>query len=285
MVTWDSAGESLRLAAHYRDMTDGELLDLARQKSSLTEAAQQILQQELSSRRLQVGDVLPPEPAPPPDTPETFNDPGQYLRLSEHYRQMTDGELLDLAGQKFSLTRTAQQILQQELSSPRLQIGEVLPPESAAPQDNLEDDDPYAEERRLVEIRTVYSSRDALQLQRILDVAGIPFYIGPEKATGVADVTSDFTKGLPVRIMSVGWPYAYGPLQSYLPKDEPPEEKIEIPTNSAMRCPRCRSTEVIFKRLVRQPLSPGNDTPPPKFEWTCTDCGKEWQDDGVETVG
>lgn len=217
MVTWDSAGESLRLAAHYRDMTDGELLDLARQKSSLTETAQQALQQELSLRRLQDQEVLPPKPAPPPDIPD--------------------------------------------------------------------EDDPYAEERRLFVIRTVYSLRDALQLQRILDVAGVPFYIGPEKATGVDAVTSNFADGLPVRIMSIGWQYAYGPLQSYEPKDEPDEEKEEISANSAIRCPRCRSTEVVFERLVRQASSPGNEPPPPKFEWTCASCGKEWQDDGIETVG
>jgi hypothetical protein len=48
-------------------------------------------------------------------------DPGlEWLRLSEHYRQMTDGELLALASQKADLTEAAQQAIQFELSQRRL---------------------------------------------------------------------------------------------------------------------------------------------------------------------
>jgi hypothetical protein len=54
----------------------------------------------------------------------------------------------------------------------------------------------------------VWSAPDALKLQRLLDTAGIPFYIGPEKATGVEAVTSNFANGLSVQIMQVGVPWA-----------------------------------------------------------------------------
>jgi hypothetical protein len=36
-----------------------------------------------------------------------------------------------------------------------------------------------------VEICTVWSLSDALQLQTLLDRAGIPFFMGPEKATAM----------------------------------------------------------------------------------------------------
>jgi hypothetical protein len=39
-----------------------------------------------------------------------------------------------------------------------------------------------------VEICTVWSLSDGLQLQTLLDRAGIPFFMGPEKATGVEAV-------------------------------------------------------------------------------------------------
>jgi hypothetical protein len=49
-----AAGEWLRLSEHYRGMTDGELIAIARDRSQLTEIAQQILAQELSQRKLDV---------------------------------------------------------------------------------------------------------------------------------------------------------------------------------------------------------------------------------------
>src|SRR6266700_7664470 len=49
-----AAGEWLRLSEHYRQMTDGELIAIARDRSQLTEIAQEILAQELSQRKLKV---------------------------------------------------------------------------------------------------------------------------------------------------------------------------------------------------------------------------------------
>jgi hypothetical protein len=57
-------------------------------------------------------------------------------------------------------------------------------------------DPAYDEDRKLVEIRTVRSLADAFHLQQLMDRAGIPFYMGPEKATGVDSVTSDFASGM-----------------------------------------------------------------------------------------
>jgi len=49
-----AAGEWLRPSEHYWGMTDGELIAIARDRSKLTEIAQQILAQELSQRKLKV---------------------------------------------------------------------------------------------------------------------------------------------------------------------------------------------------------------------------------------
>jgi DNA-directed RNA polymerase subunit M/transcription elongation factor TFIIS len=215
---------------------------------------------------------------------QTLDPAGEWLRLSEHYRQLSDDELVGLARQTSELTDGAQQALAQEIANRRLKIP---PEESAAPPspepepDSAEDgESPYAEDRELVVICTVWSLADALKLQRLLDTAGIPFYMGPEKATGVEAVTANFANGLSVQIMQVGVPWARQVLQQYFPADEPPEQKADESDKLAIHCPKCHSTEVVFEDLDRgRENSEGK--PLSKFKWTCDSCGHEWEDDGV----
>ena len=215
---------------------------------------------------------------------ELIDQAGEWRRLAEHYRQMTDGELLDLARQRSALTDAAQQALAQEISSRKLTIPSEEPPPLPEPPPDVPDDadDPYAKERELIEIATLWSLRDALRLQYLLDVAGIPFYLGPQKATRV-DQATNFAGGVAVRIMRVGWPWAWQAMQNYFPKDEPPEEKVDWERFKVeVHCPRCRSTDVIFEQLTRQ-LKGADGKPSSKFKWRCDSCGNEWEDDGVGT--
>jgi len=212
----------------------------------------------------------------------TLDSPGELLRLSEHYRRMTDEELIALARDPSALTDMAQHALAMEVSQRRLKVpalevkprGEVRPP--APPSE--EDDDPYAEDRELFEICKVWSLRDALQVQRLLDSASIPFFMGPGLATGVDGGTMNFADGLSVKIMRIGWPWAWEVMQSYSPKDAPPEPKWEELGEGVIRCPRCRSTEVVFDRLIGSRTDPKS---PRRFKWTCSSCDHEWEDEGV----
>ena len=217
---------------------------------------------------------------------QTLDPAGEWLRLSEHYRQLSNDELVGMARQTSKLTDVAQQALAQEIAKRGLNLP---PEESAAPRspepqpDSVEDgESPYAEDRELVDIRTVWSLADALKLQHLLDTAGIPFYMGPEKATGVDPVTSNFANGLNVQIMQVGVPWARQALQQYFPADEPPEEKADESDDLAIHCPRCHSMEVVFEDLDRGP-DDADGKPSSKFKWTCDSCGHEWEDDGLVT--
>lgn len=217
---------------------------------------------------------------------QTLDPAGEWLRLSEHYRQLSDDELVDIARQTSELTDMAQQALAQEIAKRRLKLP---PEESAAPRspepqpDSAEDgESPYAKDRELVDIRTVWSLADALKLQHLLDTAGIPFYMGPEKATGVDAVSSNFANGLNVQIMQVGVPWARQALQQYFPADEPPEEKADESDDLAIHCPRCHSMEVVFEDPDRGPDN-ADGKPSSKFKWTCDSCGHEWEDDGLVT--
>jgi hypothetical protein len=215
---------------------------------------------------------------------QTLDPAWDWLRLSEHYRQLSDDELVGLARQTSELTETAQQALAQEIANRSLKLPpeESMGPRRPEPQtDSVEEaDSPYDEDRELIDICTVWSAADALKLQRLLDVAGIPFYIGPEKATGVDTVTSNFANGLQVQIMQVGVPWARQALLQYFPADEPPEEKADESDNLAIHCPRCHSAEVVFEDLDPRPEN-ADGKPSPKFKWTCDSCGHEWEDDGL----
>lgn len=225
MATPGSAEESLRLAEHYRGLSDEELIALAQQKDKLTEQAQQALEIEIWSRKLTFPPTEPQAPQPPAPPPETVKE-------ADSYSEETPNE-----------------------------------------------DDPYAEDRELVEIRTVWSEADARRLQYVLDVAGIPFCMGREKATSVDEVTSKFQVGLPVKVMRIGLPWAYDAMwRNYFPQDERPEPKYEDAGDVAIQCPRCRSTEVVFHELVDR--APGAAR---EYQWSCASCGYEWEDDGVET--
>ena len=220
---------------------------------------------------------------------ETLDPAAEWLRLSERYRQMTDDELLALGRQISEMTELAQQVLAQEISQRKLKLepeepteGQIevstaplmsQPLEGASGPDTATDPDVYVKDRELVEICTVWSSSDALQVQRLLDRAGIPFFMGPEKATCVDDVTSNIAAGVKVRIMRVGWPWASQALQYYTPANEPELDEVEI------RCPKCRSTEVVFERLVSETADAAEKSSS-KFEWTCDSCGHQWQDEG-----
>lgn len=217
---------------------------------------------------------------------QTLDPAGEWLRLSKHYRHLSDDRLVDLARQTSGLTDVAQQVLAQEIANRRLKIPPEEPVAPGSPKsqpDSAEDaESPYAEDRELVVICTVWSLADALKLQRLLDAAGIPFCMGPKKATSVDAVTSNFASGLDVRIMQVGVPWARRVLRQYFPADEPPEEKVFESDNFAMHCPKCHSTEVVFEDLDRAPEN-SEGKPSSKFKWACDSCGHEWEDEGLLT--
>lgn len=228
----------------------------------------------------------------------------ESLRIAEHYRQLSDDELIDLVHHPSELTEMAQVALQQEILSRKLRVPAVEEQRETnwTPPDGSDfGDSPYAEERKLVALTTVWSRRDAEQLQGILAQAGIPFCIGPDRATSVDKVRSSFSDGLEVQVMQAAFPYVQRWLGHYGPQDEPPEEKMDDP-ELAIHCPKCHSTDVVFQHLAGDPrFAQGSEeeddseeidsvevetepaTTSRKFDWTCAACGYKWEDDGVES--
>jgi hypothetical protein len=214
---------------------------------------------------------------------EARDSAAEWLHLSERYRKMRDNEILVLARQDCELTDVARQILASEISRRGLKLQtEELP---VAPRPGPQPDSSYDEDRKLVEICTVWSLPDALQLQTLLDKAGIPFFMGPEKATGVDAVTSSFVNGVSVQIMQVGLPWARQVLSNYTPANPPHPEPGEELSEISVCCPKCNSAEVIFEGLGcgerAGESANATDSSPPRYEWTCDSCGHQWEDEGL----
>src|SRR5208282_6280094 len=163
MNTFDPAGqEFLRISERYRQMSDGELLVLIPQSSELTPFAQEALANEVRSRGLKA-EVEDEETSAPSQVKAS-----QFKASQVKASQVKASQLEQSSPGSF------------ERESPELRDWAV--------RDFLEPDSPYDEDRKLVELCTVWSVRDALQVQTILDEAGIPFFMGPEKAAGVDKV-------------------------------------------------------------------------------------------------
>jgi len=220
------------------------------------------------------------------DHMQAFGPASESLRLSERHRSLTDDELLAIADDTSDLTELAQQALAAEISQRKLKLPGKACTSAPHPDPPVEADcddpyagDPYQEDRKVVQIATVWSLRDASQLQMLLDGAGIPVLMGDEKNTRAEDVTSNFREGVPVAVMQIGLSAAQQALLHYQPADEPPTEDQSSGEDLAVHCPKCHSEDVIFEHLAGSASSKDGQ----KFDWTCASCGHQWQDDGVET--
>jgi DNA-directed RNA polymerase subunit M/transcription elongation factor TFIIS len=204
-------------------------------------------------------------------------DPAEERRrLFEHYQQISDGELVALARTNTELTDIAQRTLAAEISRRKLKVEPEQPPEPTPP------DPPnpiYDEDRQPILIATVYSERDALELQALLDGASIPFVIGPEKATRVERVTSNFSEGVDVLVMNIALPWVRDLMKNYFPKDAPPPTQEEQ-QDAFISCPICRSEDVVFEEMLDEDPNT-HERLLQRFSWKCDACGHEWQDNGI----
>jgi len=207
---------------------------------------------------------------------ETSDSAGEWLRLSERYRQMTDEELLALSQQSSELTESAQRALAGEISRRGLKA-QPAEPVVQTYKEPLPDS-PYAEDLELVEIATVWSLADAVQLQGLLARAGIPFFMGREKAASVNAVSSQFADGVSVKVPRIGVPWARQAMQDYSPVNEPVPHEGQDEVVAC--CPKCHSTEILYEQVFDESEAESEGSTE-KYEWVCDSCGNRWEDDGL----
>jgi hypothetical protein len=282
-----------QLTAHYAQMWDDELLNLAADYKDLTEMAQQVLRDEMRKRNL--GDPTAPASAKPArhsflqqpgarlDSPVSDED----LQIRRRrFADMLDRDLLRIAADYNILKPTARQAIRDEMR--RRDLGDPVPlalrhdptdPESIARTDA--EIDARLEARRALHgdeerdytwqtpLRDFETRDEAIQCLEMLDRAGIQWWFrDPDRGRG--DPT---TQRLDYRILVPADQLddALEIIAQPVPQDIIDESKIETPEYELPHCPRCCNQEPTL--IATEPSN----------QWLCESCGNEWRDPVVES--
>jgi DNA-directed RNA polymerase subunit M/transcription elongation factor TFIIS len=195
----------------------------------------------------------------------------EWRRLKEHYAAMSDDELQAVAGDGWELTEVAQQALQAELSSRRLDVKiAAAPPPSPAPEPSEAGGfDPTDSD--LAMAQQVWDLAEARRVKGILDAGGIPSYFGPNNVENPDELWLDSGGEIDVKVRQADQQRALQALRTAASESEP---------EYLARCPKCHSSEIVFQGLDGEPAE--DATANSKFNWSCDACGYTWKDDGVE---
>jgi hypothetical protein len=122
-----------------------------------------------------------------------FGSRGERNRLAQHYAALSDGELLQLAGESESLTEEARGALALEMSR------RDIPTEKKG-----EADDPvpggHAELRDLLTIRQFRDLPEALLAKSVLESAGIECFLGDYNLIRMDWLWSNLLGGIKLRV-------------------------------------------------------------------------------------
>ncbi|MGP8173766.1 MAG: hypothetical protein ACLP7O_04360 [Terracidiphilus sp.] len=206
------------------------------------------------------------------------NPAEDWQRLTEHYREISDEELQELAGDFVDLTETAQQVLRNEMRNRGLDEPRAASEASkssnrpAAPRwdrpgnpdpgdiqsdaagEGEEDDLPreYTWKTPLCECE---SREKAWQLREVLRRAGIDSwtdrYLVEEGYIRVTVAADQLEEALEIASRPI-------------PQEIIDQSKMEMPEFEPPKCPNCGA---------RDPVLEGVD---PFNTWQCEQCGKEW---------
>jgi hypothetical protein len=214
----------------------------------------------------------------------------QWRRLSEHYAQMLDGELVRLAGQYDDLTETARPVLRDEML--KRGLGDPTKPEEiqqaqgrlrftrgmeiagdTPDAEDAEDGDGPHEYTWMTQLCECETREQAWQIIEVLDRAEIQNWIRlPEH--GVT--------GSPYYLIKVAADQieeARAIVAQPIPQDVVDESKIEEPDFSVPRCPRCGAEDPTLR--PQEELKIGDPKPEMSSwvnSWHCEGCGHEWSD-------
>ena len=207
------------------------------------------------------------------------DDPVQYWQdLTENYRQMSDGELLELAAAPEDLTEVARQVLRDEMGKRRLDkpqpsIGAprsvgvpgknydplagplagsyVIPSDAEDTDDPADEDEPPSEFTWKTALCDCESSDQALQLRAALMRHGI----------------ESWAKQVQVYVAADQLEQAQAVAAQPIPQDILDEWNTAVPEFEIPVCPRCGSKEDVMLTSAD-----------PVNAWLCEACEAEWTD-------
>jgi len=204
----------------------------------------------------------------------------EWRRLTDHYRQMHDIALQQIARDYADLTETAQQVLRDELRHRGLpQPGSSTPPaastplaQTAAPPRENGDASEYPEDREEggkppVEYtwRTMLceceESDQVWQLREMLRRAGIESWSEAGLLYPRILVAADQLEE------------ARAVIARPIPQDVIDDSHTEVPEYEMPRCPSCRAEDPVLEETD------------PVNTWQCEACGRQWSDSGPVAEG
>jgi len=208
----------------------------------------------------------------------------EWRRLREHYSQLSDEELYELALDFGDLTESAQQVLRDEmknrgLDAPRAEGG--IRSSSPGPQrpsgsndtedrkrqafrpDEIEDDGPgpgYTWKTQLCECE---STEQAWQIREVLRLAGIESWVEqPGSGWGVASPR--------VVVAADQLEEAVEIMKRPIPQEIVDQFNTEVPEFEPPTCPKCGAGDPVLEGVE------------PVNTWQCEACGKQWSDPEVD---
>jgi hypothetical protein len=189
--------------------------------------------------------------------------------LAAHYAQMSETELMELAGSYDGLIEDAQVALRAEFARRGLEPPLVEEPEEP-------------EFRRLVTVRRYRDLSGALVGRSQLESAGIRAWVADENLVRMDWFFSNMVGGMRLQVEEGDEAAAMEILEEGIPGPIAygPEETFVQPT-----CPQCGSAETTLGdgtergRSLMALYVLALPVPPRKAEWHCEVCGAEWVDD------
>jgi hypothetical protein len=234
----DPVQEWQRLTAHYRELSDGELRQLACEFADLTETAQQALRGEMHSRGL--GDPLAPPPARPIPAPIAS-------------RQSSSG------------ASRATDVFDRQ-ASPE--------PSASSTEDENVDSGPhdYTWKTLLCECE---NSDKAAQLQEALRRAGIESWINFDGSTTPFVPSTQHriaVGGIRVLVAADELDCARAIAERPIPREIIEELQTEVPEYELPACPKCGAADPVLEAVEPENL------------WSCEQCGAQWTEPAAGTT-
>jgi hypothetical protein len=239
----DPFAEMQRLIAHYRELSDDELRDLAADFADLTETAQQTLRTEMQSRGLRLAAADPlVDPLRATNAPAASNAPPATYQTSAPIQNPTGSASSFFARQ------------------PQL-VPDTSVPDT--PDADAEPDGPvdYTWKTPLCDCDTLLQARE---LSEALKQAGIESWI---EAPGSGSRYASFGLASPrVLVAADQLDQAHAIAAQPIPRQIVEDAQTEIPDYQPPTCPKCGAPD---------PILEGVD---PVNSWRCEQCGQRWQD-------
>lgn len=210
--------------------------------------------------------------------------------LQANYGSMADEELEAVAREAYDLTDLAQQALRAEISRRSLNIELLLHPPATEVEPSFRRGASGEEQRSgypagfdpedwgLISFSHVGDIEQARRLKECFDEAGVPAYFGPDVVDDLRLLPTPFPGTLEVKVREIDLARARAAMSSCAGDSD--DVRDEAASDYGAHCPKCHSTEIVFRKLEKSKVQPGEA---PKFSWKCDACGYRWKDDGIES--